>query len=73
MMWGVLFKPLGASCPHILHYHRAWQENGHFYIQYEYCARGDLQGLSVKVHYCKRIMEFSMATVGMPKSLQSPE
>ena len=38
-----IFKPLGASCPHILHYHRAWQENGHFYIQYEYCARGDLQ------------------------------
>ena len=25
------FQLLGPNCPHVLHYHRAWQENGFFY------------------------------------------
>ena len=38
-----IFKRLGYACEHTLHYHRAWQEQGHFYIQSEYCARGNLK------------------------------
>jgi serine/threonine protein kinase len=37
------FQLLGPNCPHVLHYHRAWQENGFFYIQSEYCSRGNLK------------------------------
>ena len=37
------FQLLGPNCPHVLHYHRAWQENGFFYIQSEFCSRGNLK------------------------------
>ena len=37
------FQLLGPKCPHVLHYHKAWQEHGYFYIQSEYCARGNLK------------------------------
>jgi hypothetical protein len=36
------YYQLGPSCPHIIQYFCAWQEDGHFLVQMELCARGNL-------------------------------
>lgn len=45
---------LAQRCENIVHYYRAWQEDGYFYIQTELCERGTLQDfteiLGVGVH-----------------------
>eukprot|EP00750_Incisomonas_marina_P017060 INCI19811.1.p1 GENE.INCI19811.1~~INCI19811.1.p1 ORF type:complete len:707 (-),score=85.83 INCI19811.1:105-2036(-) len=33
---------LGPACPQIIKYFRAWNEGGHFFVQMELCARGNL-------------------------------
>jgi serine/threonine protein kinase len=34
-----------ATCPHIVKYFRAWQEDGYLYTQTELCERGNLKSL----------------------------
>jgi membrane-associated tyrosine/threonine-specific cdc2-inhibitory kinase len=36
------YQKLGPSCRQIVQYYRAWQEEGYFYLQTEYCQRGNL-------------------------------
>lgn len=41
------FQRLGPKCEHIIQYYRAWQEEGHFYVQMELCERGNLEDFLV--------------------------
>ena len=43
------FKRLGSSCDFIINYYRAWQEEGHFFVQMELCQRGNLEDFLIAV------------------------